>query len=80
MTPAEIAARRSLYATSSADLLQPLSEIGTSLGAQLCELAGLPTPERCERLSMELDGVRRHVARIREQLIKESAAGGSPAK
>lgn len=79
MTPAEIAARRSLYATTSADLLAPVPEIGASLDAQLCELARFPTPERCERLAIELEGVRRHIARIREQLQRE-AAGGSPAR
>jgi hypothetical protein len=79
MTPAEIAARRSVYATTSADLLAPVPEIGASLDAQLTELARCPTPERCERLGIELEGVRRHVARIREQLQRE-AAGGSPTR
>lgn len=78
MTPAEITARRSLYATTSADLLQPLPEIGASLDAQLSELARFPSPERCERLGIELEGVRRHLAKIREQLQRE-AAGGRPA-
>lgn len=77
MTPAEVAARRSLYATTSADLLQLLPEIGASLDAQLSELARVPTPERCERLGIELEGVRRHLAKIREQLQRE-AAGGRP--
>ena len=79
MTPAEIAARRSLYATTSADLLQLVPEIGSSVDAQLSELARFPSPERCERICIELEGVRRHIAKIREQLQRE-AAGGSPAR
>lgn len=77
MTPAEIAARRSLYATTRADLIESLPEIGASLGAQLSELARFPTPARCERLGIELEGVRRHLAKIREQLQRE-AVGGRP--
>jgi hypothetical protein len=77
MTPAEIAARRSLYAVRAADLLPSLPDIGSSVGAQLCDLKRLPSPERAERLAIELEGIRRHVLRLREMLIAE-AAGGTP--
>lgn len=73
MTPAEIAARRSLYATRSAELLQPLPDIGESLRAQLNELAQRPSADRCERLGIELEGVRRHLARIRETMQRAAA-------
>lgn len=75
MTPAEIAARRSVFQTSSRDLLQPVPEIADSLLAQLIDLSLRPTPAGCERLAMELDGVRRHCLKIRETLIREAAEG-----
>lgn len=79
MTPAELAARRFLYAVSSHEMLKDCPDIGASLDAQLNELVRLPTPERAERLALELDGVRRLVLRIRETLQRE-AAGGSPTR
>ena len=38
MTPAEMAARRSVFLTSSRDLLQPVPEIADSVLAQLIDL------------------------------------------
>jgi hypothetical protein len=80
VTPAELAARRSLYAVDAADLLKPLPEVGESLAAQLCELVRCPTPERAERLAMELEGVKRLIARVREKMLQEAAPERAPTR
>lgn len=80
MTPAELAARRGLYLTRSEDLLEPLPEVGESLAAQLVELHVRPTPDRAERLAIELEGIRRQILRIREVLQCEAAGGQPPAR
>jgi hypothetical protein len=80
MTAAQIQAMRDLYGEPSYVLLQHLPDIAERLQAQTLDLMRYPTPERAERLSLELEGVRRHIARIREQLVKEAGAGGSPAR
>ena len=76
MTPAEIAARNSVFLTASHDQLKPLPGVGESVLAQMVDLHQRPTPERCERLAMELEGIRRYLFRIREAMQRE-AAGGS---
>jgi|GEM_PF-1269626 len=75
MTPAEVAARRSVFLTSSHDLLKPLPEIAESIQAQLLEAHKRPTPERLERLALELDGIRRHVLTCRAALQREADGG-----
>jgi len=75
MTPAEEAARRSVYLSSSRDLLQPIPEIADSVLAQMIGLSQSPTPAGCERLALELDGVRRHILKIREALLRETSGG-----
>ena len=77
MTPAAMAARRSVFLTSSRDLLQPVPEIADSVLAQLIDLHAHPTPRGAERLAMELDGVRRHCLKIKQAL--ENEAAGRPA-
>lgn len=79
MTPAEIAARHSVYQTSSRELLKPVPEIADSLLAQLIDLHQRPSASGAERLAMELDGVRRHVLKIREAIQREAAGGTPPA-
>ncbi len=76
MTPAEIAARS--HAQADSELLRrSLPEIGEHLAAQLVELYHSPTPERAERMSTTLEGIRRHVLNLRAALQRE-AAGGAP--
>lgn len=75
MSPAEIAARRSLYATTSAELLKPIEAIAESVKLQLLEFHVNPTEGKAEHLAIELDGIRRHILRIRETLQREAMAG-----
>lgn len=76
MSPAELH-QRQLAQPDSLMLLGGLPEIADHLQAQLLELHRCPTPERCERMATELEGIRRHVLNIRAQLQRE-AAGGQP--
>lgn len=77
MSPAELH-QRQLAAPDSHLLLAALPDVGAHLHAQLVELHKVPTPERCERMATELEGIRRHVLNIRAALQRE-AAGGGPA-
>lgn len=76
MSPAEIAARANTQ-PNSLMLLAALPDVADHLQAQLIELYRSPTPERCERMATELEGIRRHVLNIRAALQRE-AAGGQP--
>jgi hypothetical protein len=67
------AALQSLYLTSSADLVKVMPDVADRLHAQIHEALREPTPGRCERLSLELDGARRHVLKIREALVREAS-------
>jgi hypothetical protein len=73
----QIAALAALYSQPSFDLCQALPDIADRIHGQLHELLRKPTPDRAERLSLELEGTRRHVLRIREALIRESTPQGA---
>lgn len=77
MTPAELHHRQAAQ-LDSLMLLGSLPEIADHLQAQLLELHRSPTPERCERMATELEGIRRHVLNIRAAMQRE-AEGGRPA-
>ena len=76
MSPAELH-QRQLAQPDSSMLLGALPDVANHLQAQLLELHKLPTPERCERMATELEGIRRHVLNIRAALQRE-AVGGTP--
>lgn len=73
----EAAAR--LYATqyqpSAEDLRRALPEVGRRTEVQLVELHGDITPERCERMLIELEGVRQLVSRLRQAIGEGSGDG-----
>lgn len=52
-----------------------LLDIGDGLQAQLYELSRAPTPERCERAALNLEGARTTLLRLRERLIVEGEGG-----
>jgi hypothetical protein len=54
------------------DLLQQLPAIADRLHAQMHELLRCPTPERAERLAIELDGSRLHVMQTRRMMQSEA--------
>ena len=51
-----------------------LIEIAECIRAQLIELHKRPTPERIEVMMIALEGVRRHLGRLRDSLIEEALA------
>ena len=65
----------SLYAPSSRELTKPLPEIGNRIQGQLLELAMRPTPDGAEVLALQLEGVRRHVLKLRETLQRNALIG-----
>lgn len=46
-----------------------LPDVGEGLAAQLAELSRAPTPERCERVAIDLQGAFAAVLRFRERLL-----------
>ncbi|GGD40684.1 hypothetical protein [Pseudoxanthomonas indica] len=48
-----------------------LPDVGEGLAGQLADLARDATPERCERLLVNLRGVQAQVLRLREGLMRE---------
>lgn len=74
MSPAEMAARQHAQ-PDSGFLLRALPEVADHIQAQLVELHRHPTPERAERMSTELEGIRRHVLNIRAALKREAERG-----
>lgn len=57
--------------TPDADAIRaPLAELGQGLAGQFAELWARPSPERCERLALNLDGALRQVRALRESLIR----------
>lgn len=76
MSPAELHTRQ--HATPDADMLRrALPELADHLAAQLHELHRVPTPERAERMSIELEGIRRHVLNLRAAMQREAQGGGA---
>lgn len=72
MTGADAARAYSLlYSPNATELAHPLPAIGERLSAQLVELHTRPTPDGAERLAFELEGVRRHLLKLREALQRE---------
>lgn len=62
------------YSPTAAALAAQLHDIGDSLSAQCAELARGPTPDRCEHLSIQLQGAARHVLALREAVQREDAS------
>jgi hypothetical protein len=66
---------RGLYSPpNAATLASSLPDIGDSLSAQFAELARGPTLDRCEHLSIQLQGAARHVLALREAVQREDSA------
>jgi hypothetical protein len=59
------------YRPSTSELRRQLSALASSLVAQFAKLRTLPTPERCERLALNLEGGRQHVLLLREALQRD---------
>lgn len=76
-TAIERAELQRLYQRESADLLPCLPEVADQLHGAINDFARAPTPERAERLALQLDGARRHVLIVREALCRE-ASGPTP--
>lgn len=60
---------KALYAPAPVVPTSSLLDIADSLQGQFVALTNDPTPERCEALAANLDGARRALLRIREQLL-----------
>lgn len=58
-------------AAPSWSLHRQLPDLADRTHAQLHELHREPTPERAERLAIELEGVRQHVLSYRQALLLE---------
>lgn len=59
------------YVPKLEDLRRQLPDLGDGLQAQCHELYAAPTPERCERLALNLEGARRAILTLRERLLTE---------
>lgn len=70
---------RPAHRPSVESLLEALPDAGEHVAEASRELHARPTADGCERLAVQLDGMRRHVLRCREALLQEAAAGGTPA-
>lgn len=64
------------HAPTAVEMLAILPEIADLVHAQLCALSRSPRIEWCERLSTDLEGIRRHVMRLRERLVAEGEGHG----
>jgi hypothetical protein len=58
-------------------MLETLPDAGEHVAEASRELHARPNADACERLALQLDGMRRHVLRVREALLQEAAAGGT---
>lgn len=72
MNAAQIAALADLHRVPSWELQRCLPDIAERMASQIMELHREPTPERAERLCIELEGTRRQISRIREALVREA--------
>ena len=68
------AAYASLYKPTSHEMIRCIPEIGERLLAQLNELSCRPTPSGAENMALQLEGVRLHILKIRESLVREAGA------
>ena len=77
MSPADqhLATQAAVYTPSAAALAKDLPDIGEGLAAQLVDLSRDPTPDRCERMAINLGGAQRAVLRLREVLLQDDAVG-----
>lgn len=64
------------YVPQLEDLRRQLPDLGDGLQAQCHELYAHPTPERCERVAVNLEGARRAVLTLRERLLAEGEGHG----
>ncbi|MGY0503816.1 hypothetical protein [Luteimonas sp. e5] len=72
MTPAEhLAALGLLYGPNAEAMRRELADISDCLHGQLQELHARPTGDKCDRMLIALEGLRRYVCRFRERLIDE---------
>ncbi|HYG05324.1 MAG TPA: hypothetical protein VD865_02805 [Stenotrophomonas sp.] len=53
-----------------------LPDLAERTAAQLLDLHRYPTPERAERLAIELEGIRTLALKLRHALIQEARADG----
>jgi hypothetical protein len=60
------------HSRSSVELSHHLPDVADRLHSQIHELVREPTPERAERLCVELEGTKRFILRIREALVREA--------
>lgn len=72
-TDQHLAAQAALYGPSAAAQAKALPELGEGLMAHLIDLARDPTPVRAELMSVNLEGARRAVLRLREALVREGS-------
>jgi hypothetical protein len=64
------------YTPSMEDLRKCLPEVGQRTEGQLAQLHHSPTPERCDRMLIELEGVLQLVRRLREAMLREGGGHG----
>ncbi|GAB3368351.1 hypothetical protein GCM10027431_13730 [Lysobacter rhizosphaerae] len=64
-----------MNAPDSHHLRAQLTDIGDWLSAALSDLARDPEPFRCEVMTIQLEGVRRHVLRLAEAISAERGHG-----
>lgn len=67
---------KALYAPATVVPISNLVDLADSLQGQIVALTDDPTPERCEAVAANLDGARRAVLHVREQLLEEGARHG----
>lgn len=70
-TEQHLAAYAALYGQSVAQMANALPDMGDGLAAQCKALQRDPSIQECERLAANLDGARRAVLRLREQLLRD---------
>lgn len=63
-------------APSAAELCRALPDLGEHTATILSELARSPSPDRCDRALVQLDGAKQLVARLRGSLIREGTGDG----
>jgi len=59
------------------ELARALPDLGDATAGMLAELARDPTPDRCDRMLVQLDGARQLVSRLRGLIQASSPAHGS---
>lgn len=73
---APVALLKALYAPAPVPTVPNLHELADSLQRQLIALSDDPSPQQCEAVAGNLDGARRAVLRIREQLMARGVSHG----